>query len=97
MQTFVNQHSQIQAVAPQLGNTMLDLIESSCSDLSRNARMSALATALESFTSLNVFDDLPIEMPELTDEESAQLAADISEVAEDQQNWQQRLMAVMQD
>lgn len=98
MQSIINQQFWAQAVVPRFEKTMFDLIESSYADLPRNFRMSALATTLESFTGLDVFDDdLPVEMPGLTDEESAQLAAEISEAADDRQNWQQRMMAVIQD
>lgn len=39
--------------------------------------------------------DLPEDVPALTEEETAQLSAEVSEAAEDPQNWQRRIMAVI--
>lgn len=82
---------------PQIETTMLDLIQSSCANLTRGAMVSALAGSLGAFANLEIPEyDLPTDVPELTEEETVQLSAELSEAAEDPQNWQQRIMAVIQ-
>lgn len=96
MQTISRQQYQSWAV-PQLETTMLDLIQSSCANLTRDAMVSTLASSLDAFTDLDIPKyDLPEDVPALTEEETAQLSAELSEAAEDPQNWQQRIMAVIQ-
>lgn len=88
-------HQQYQAIVPQIEAPMLELIRSS-SGLSRDMRISALSSALDAFASVGV----PAYDPPaagLTDEESAQLALEISEAVEDRQNWQQRLTDIIQN
>ncbi len=96
MQAISPQRYQSWAV-PQLETTMLDLIRSSCANLTQDAKISALAGSLGTFANLEIPEyNLPADVPELTDEETAQLSAELSEATEDPQNWQQRIMAVIQ-
>lgn len=96
MQAISRQQYQSWAV-PQLETTMLDLIQSSCANLTRDAMVSTLASSLDAFADLEIPKyDLPEDVPALTEEETAQLSAELSEAAEDPQNWQQRIMAVIQ-
>lgn len=96
MQAISRQQYQSWAV-PQLETTMLDLIQSSCANLTRDAMVSALAGSLGAFADLEIPEyDLPEDVPALTEEETAQLSAELSEAAEDPQNWQQRMMDVIQ-
>ena len=96
MQAISPQRYQSWAV-PQLETTMLDLIRSSCANLTQDAKISALAGSLVTFANLEIPEyNLPADVPELTDEETAQLSAELSEATEDPQNWQQRIMAVIQ-
>jgi len=97
MQNAFNQQYQIQAMVPQLKTSVLDLICSSCADMTRNVKVSTLASALDTFANIKILEyDLPTDAPGLTSEESTQLAAEFSEAVEDRQNWQQRLMAIIQ-
>ena len=96
MQAISRQQYRSWAV-PQLETTMLDLIQSSCANLTRDAMVSTLASSLDAFADLDIPKyDLPEDVPALTEEETAQLSAELSEAAEDPQNWQQRIMAVIQ-
>lgn len=96
MQTISRQQYQYWAV-PQIETTMLDMIQSSCANLTRDAMVSALTGSLGAFADLEIPKyDLPEDVPALTEEENAQLSAELSEAAEDPQNWQQRMMDVIQ-
>lgn len=97
LQTISYQQHQVQMMASQLETIMLNRIHSSYADLARDVKVSALSSALGAFASLEFPDhDLSVDTAELTEEESAQLAAELSEAVEDHQNWQQRLMAILQ-
>ena len=96
MQTITRQQYQKWAI-PQIETTMLDLIQSSCSNLKHDAMVSTLAGSLGALANLDIPEyDPTADISELTDEETAQLKVELSEVAEEPQNWQQRLMAVIQ-
>lgn len=96
MQAISRQQYQSWAV-PQLETTMLDLIQSSCANLTRDAMVSTLVSSLGAFADLEIPEyDLPEDVPALTEEETAQLSAELTEAAEDPQNWQQRMMDVIQ-
>lgn len=96
MQAITRQQSQSWAV-PQIEATVLDLIQSSCANLTRDAMVSTLAGSLGVFTNFEIPEyDLPAELPELTEEETEQLSAELSAAAENPQNWQQRMMDVIQ-
>ena len=71
MQAISPQRYQSWAV-PQLETTMLDLIRSSCANLTQDAKISALAGSLGTFANLEIPEyNLPADVPELTDEETA--------------------------
>ena len=96
MQAVSRQQYQSWAV-PQIETTMLDLIQSSCANLRQDTVVSALAGSLGAFANLEIPEyDLSADAPELTEEETAQLTIELTEAAEDPQNWQQRIMAVIQ-
>ena len=81
----------------KLETTMLDLIQSSCANLTRAAMVSTLADSLGAFADLEIPKyDLPEDVPALTEKEAEQLSAELSEAAEDPQNWQQRMMDEIQ-
>ncbi len=97
MQSVFNQQYQVQEMIPRFESAMHSVISSSYAGLTKDVKVSSLATILGAFAGIEILDhDFPVDTSCLTEEESAQLSSELSEAVEDRQNWQQRLMEILQ-